>query len=30
MRATRLSYALPHPFPGGAVWAAIKSGAAAI
>ena len=27
MRATRLSYALPHPFPGGAVWAAIKSGA---
>lgn len=26
LRAPRPSYALPHPFPGGAVWAAIKSG----
>lgn len=26
LRATRLSYALPHLFPGGAVWAAIRHG----
>lgn len=27
MRPPRPSYALPHHFPGGAAWAAIKSGA---